>query len=140
MQEVIEFAGNNALLTTGLIASGLAVIFYELRLKARDIASLGVPMAVRLINDGSAVIDVRASERYLDGHIIDARNVPEEQLLKNAGDHAGKDRKVLLVCDTGARSGGCVAQLRKEGHDNVFSLRGGLEEWRKENLPLVSGK
>lgn len=138
MQDIVEFASNNALLVTGLIASGLAAIFYELRLKARNIASLAVPMAVRMINDGSKVIDVRSAEKFADGHIVDARNLPREDLLKQA-DELGKKKNIVLVCDNGASSGECVAQLRKEGHDNVYSLRGGLEEWRRENLPLVNG-
>lgn len=137
MQEIIEFAGNNVLLVTGLMASGFAAIFYELRLKARNIASLSVQLAVRMINDGSRVIDVRAADQFAGGHIVDAENVPQADL--SGEDTAVSSKKnVVLVCDNGAASGECVAQLRKDGHDNVYSLRGGLEEWRKENLPLVS--
>ena len=137
MQEIIEFAGNNVLLVTGLMASGFAAIFYELRLKARNIASLSVQLAVRMINDGSRVIDVRAADQFAGGHIVDAENVPQADL--SGEDTAVSSKKnVVLVCDNGATSGECVAQLRKDGHDNVYSLRGGLEEWRKENLPLVS--
>lgn len=137
MQEIIEFAGNNVLLVTGLMASGFAAIFYELRLKARNIASLSVQLAVRMINDGSRVIDVRAADQFAGGHIVDAENVPQDDL--SGEDTAVSSKKnVVLVCDNGAASGECVAQLRKDGHDNVYSLRGGLDEWRKENLPLVS--
>ena len=137
MQEIAEFASNNVLLVTGLIASGLAAIFYELRLKARNIASLAVPVAVRMINDGSKIIDVRAGDSFATGHIVDARNVPQDELLKNPDEIKGK-KNVVLVCDNGAASGECVAQLRKNGLENVFSLRGGLAEWQKESLPLVS--
>ena len=137
MQDLVQFASNNMLLVTGLIASGLAAIFYELRLKARNIASLSVPLAVRMINDGSKVIDVRNAEQFAAGHIVDAKNVPQEALLKDSSQIAKSKKNVVLVCDTGATSGECVAQLRKEGLENVFNLRGGLEEWRKENLPLV---
>jgi len=137
MQEIIEFAGNNVLLVTGLMASGFAAIFYELRLKARNIASLSVQLTVRMINDGSRVIDVRAADQFAGGHIVDAENVPQDDL--SGEDTAVSSKKnVVLVCDNGAASGECVAQLRKDGHDNVYSLRGGLDEWRKENLPLVS--
>jgi len=140
MQQIIEFTTNNALLVAGLVASGLAVLFYELRAKQRDIASLSIPQAVRLINDGGRVVDVRPSEQFLNGHLLDARNVPEPELLADPGDKLSDSGNVLLVCDSGATSGGCVARLRKAGHENVFNLRGGLEEWRRDNLPLVSGK
>lgn len=137
MQGLVEFVNSNLLLVTGLFASGLAVIFYELRLKARNIASLAVPLAVRMINDGSRVIDVRDKDKFSVGHIVDATNVPKADLLAEPAKLGKKKKNVVLVCDNGASSGECVAQLRKDGHDNVFSLRGGLEEWRKENLPLV---
>ena len=140
MQQIIEFTTNNALLVAGLVASGLAVLFYELRAKQRDIASLSVPQAVRLINEGGQVVDVRASEQFLNGHVLDARNLPEAQLLENPDSTLGSGGNVLLVCDNGTNSGGCVARLRKAGHENVFNLRGGIEEWRRDNLPLVSGK
>jgi len=138
MQELVEFASNNALLVTGLIASGLAAVFYELRLKARNIASLSTPMAVRMINEGSKVVDVRTAELFAGGHIVDARNVPQQELLDNSSAVQNQKKNVVLVCDNGTQRGECVARPRKDGHENVFSLRGGLEDWRKENLPLVS--
>ena len=49
-----------------------------------------------------------------------------------------KDRPVLLVCDNGARSGRAAGNLRKKGFEQVFSLKGGLQSWRQENLPVVS--
>jgi rhodanese-related sulfurtransferase len=139
MPDIIEFASNNALLVSGLMASALAVIFYELKLKAQTIASLSIPLAVRMINDGGAIIDVRSSEQFLNGHIIDSSNVPEATLLESPDGHIAGKNNVLLVCATGSGSGGAVSKLRKAGHENVFSIRGGIEEWRRENLPLVDG-
>ncbi len=135
MDALVEFANNNLLLVTGLVASGLAAAFYELRLKARNVASISVPLAVRMINQGGRVIDVRPADKFAAGHIVDARNIEREALLQSPDQIKGKN--AVLVCDTGAESGECAARLRKEGLENIFSLRGGLDEWRKENLPLV---
>lgn len=137
MQELVEFANNNIWLVMGLIASGFAAIFYELRLKARNIGSLGTSMAVRVINDGARVIDVRPAEQFATGHIVDAKNVSEKQLLADADKLCAGKKSTLLVCDTGARSGECAAQLRKQGHDKVYSIRGGVNAWQQDNLPVV---
>lgn len=140
MQALVEFINAstmNMILVTGLMASLLAVIFYELKLKARNIASLSIPLTVRMINRGGRVVDVRPADRFAAGHIVDAKNIPQQELLKNPEDLKRKNKDVILVCDTGASSGECVARLRKDGFENVYSLRGGLEDWRKENLPLV---
>lgn len=136
MQELAEFTSANPWLAAGLIASALAVIFYELRLKARDIGSLGTAVAVRMINNGSVVVDVRSPENYAAGHIVDARNITETELLDQP-DNLGKKKSALLVCDNGQRSSELVAKLRKGGLENIFSLKGGLAAWQQENLPVV---
>lgn len=138
MQDFVEFSSNNPWLVSGLLASALAVAFYELRNKARGVASLSTNLAIRIINDGAQVVDVRTAEKYAAGHITDAHNVPEQELLANPDAALKKKKKTLLVCDTGSNSGGCAAQLRKQGIDTVFSLKGGLAAWRQENLPLIS--
>jgi len=138
MQEFIEFSANNPWLVSGLFASMLALIFYELRIKARDIGSLSTAMAVRLINDGAMVVDVRDADKFSVGHINNARNIQEAELLKNPENITKKNRQALLICDNGARSSECAARLRKNGLENVFSLQGGLAAWQQENLPVVS--
>jgi rhodanese-related sulfurtransferase len=44
---------------------------------------------------------------------------------------------LLTVCDSGQTSGKAAAVLRKAGYENSFSLRGGIQAWRAENLPLA---
>jgi rhodanese-related sulfurtransferase len=138
MQEFIEFSSANPWLVSGLFASALALIFNELRLKSRDVGSLSTAMAIRLINDGAMVVDVRDADKFSEGHLGTARNVQEKVLLESPDQVIKKNKQALLVCDTGARSSECVAKLRKQGLDNVFSLKGGLATWQKDNLPIVS--
>jgi rhodanese-related sulfurtransferase len=137
MLEIIQFTTDNPWLVSGLIASALAVIFYELRLKARDIGSVSTSVAVRLINDGSAVVDVRDAEKFSSGHIVDSRNIPANDLLQSPDKLKAGKKGTVLVCDTGARSAELVAKLRKEGQENIFSIKGGLAAWQQENLPVV---
>jgi rhodanese-related sulfurtransferase len=140
MQELVEFANAEPFLVTGFIASGLAVLFYELKLKSQNIGALNTSMAVRFINNGGAVVDVRNAEQFAGGHLIDARNIPEAELSKDSGGLTKNKKGTLLVCDTGVRSSACAARLRKEGVDNVFSMKGGVQAWQQENLPLISDK
>jgi len=136
MQELAEFAANNLWLVSGLVASALAVMFNELRLKARGVSALSTAMAVRLINDGGAVVDVRDAEKFTTGHIIDAHNIPEKALTDDSTALDRFKKSVVLVCDTGGRSAECATQLRGKGLDQVFSLKGGLQTWLQENLPV----
>ena len=138
MQEFVEFTSANPWLVSGLFASGLAVLFYELRVKARNIGSVGTVMAVRLINKGCKVIDLRDAEKFSAGHIVDARNIPEAEFAGSPAGQKAAGKPTLLVCDTGDRSGQLAGRLRKDGIDNIYSITGGLDAWRRDNLPVVS--
>jgi len=137
MQELAEFVSGNLLLVTGFVASGFAVLFYELRIQTRAVGSLSTVVAVRVINEGVAVVDVRTPDLFAAGHITDARNVPEAELLQNPALLEKNRKGTLLVCDSGARSAVVAAKLRKGGTENIFSIKGGLSAWQQDNLPLV---
>ena len=43
----------------------------------------------------------------------------------------------MLVCETGSSSTNAGETLKKEGLKDIFILRGGINEWKMSNLPLV---
>jgi rhodanese-related sulfurtransferase len=138
MAQLAEFAGNHVWLVAGLLAAWAAVMFYELKLRSTAATHVSTADAVRLINKGALVIDVRKPDEYEKGHIVNARNVPLERVQQ--GDDAIKKQKskiLLAVCGDGASSGRAAGELRKAGYENAFSLKGGLTGWRADNLPLV---
>ena len=138
MAQLVEFTGNHLLLVAGLLAALAAVTFYELRLRAQGATHVTTADAVRLINKGALVVDVRKAEEFEKGHIVNARNVPLDQMQK--GDDAinkQKNKILLAVCADGSSAGRAAGHLRKAGYENAFSLKGGLAGWRADNLPLV---
>lgn len=138
MGRLAEFINHHTLLVLGVIAALLAVLFYEIRLKSQSITQVSISDAVRLINKGATVIDVRPGEEYRAGHIVSARNVElrdiesDEKAVKKP-----KNKVLLLVCDNGLSSAKATKLLRKAGFEHAFSLKSGLKSWRTENLPLV---
>ncbi len=50
-----------------------------------------------------------------------------------------KEKPVIVYCENGTASGGAARTLRAGGFNKVVTLRGGLQSWRQENLPLVKG-
>jgi rhodanese-related sulfurtransferase len=138
MAQLVDFVSNHVWLVTGLVAAALAVMFYELRLRSVGATHVSAADAVRLINKGALVIDVRKPEEFAEGHIVNARNVGLDRLQQ--GDdavHKQKNKILLAVCADGASSGRAAGLLRKAGYENAFSLKGGLAGWRADNLPLV---
>jgi rhodanese-related sulfurtransferase len=47
-----------------------------------------------------------------------------------------KTLPLILVCQSGARSGRAVAIAKKLGYEQAQSLGGGLAAWKTANLPI----
>jgi rhodanese-related sulfurtransferase len=140
MAQLFEFAGNHPFLVGSLVLIIVLVIVNEIRLKAGG-PELAPADAVRLINDGATVLDVRPAAQYADGHIVGARSVPLGELGgKLDGLAKKKDRPVLVYCELGGQSAKAAATLRQAGFSQVLNLKGGLVAWQRDNLPLATGK
>jgi rhodanese-related sulfurtransferase len=95
--------------------------------------------AVRLINGGALVIDVRNAEAFAAGHIIDSRHIEQNELAAQADTlKKYREKPVLLYCDTGTISATAARALKSLGFGKVVNLRGGLAAWKQENLPTVN--
>lgn len=137
---MLEFIGNHPLLVGGTLAMILAAIMFEIRVRARAIFELAPNDAVKLINGGANVIDLRAAERYQAGHIVDAINMTPAALGKGEDKRIKKKRPVLVVCENGGDSVKAAATLRQAGLEMSFCIKGGIDAWTRENLPLVTAR
>jgi len=137
MNRLLEFIGNNALLVTATIAMVLAAILFEIRVRARSMFELSPADAVKLINKGATVVDLRTPEQFKAGHIVESINMTEQALAKADEKRLKKKRPVLVVCENGSSSVKAAAALRTGGYEMSFALKGGLGAWQRDNMPLV---
>ena len=140
MDKILEFATANPYLVTATALVLIAVVAFELRLRARASFEVSVAETVRMINSGATVVDVRDAARFAAGHIVDAVNIPPAELVKGEEGKIKKKRAIVVVCDNGTESIQCARKLRAAGFDGAFSLGGGLDGWQRDNQPLVSAK
>lgn len=141
MDTYLEFIGNHVLLVAGLLASFFLLVFTELQRKARGVMSVDPQEAVKLINADAAVVDFRTAEAFSRGHIVNAKNIPHDELDEKLQKlERFKGKPILAVCDAGLSSAKVVNKLRAQGMDNVYGLKGGLNAWSEASLPLVSSK
>jgi rhodanese-related sulfurtransferase len=144
MERFLEYAVRHPILVGGTVVLALAVAAYEFSRGRSGGQAVGPADAVRLMTQGALLVDVRSQAEYDSGHIIDARHVPQEQVGQAAETlKRFKDKVVITCCESGMRSGAAAKVLRTQGFNNVVNLRGGLQAWRADNLPLVkegSGK
>lgn len=108
---------------------------------ATDRSRLTPMQATLLINqEGAVAVDVRSDSEYQSGHLPGALFVPLERIPGDKALEKLTDRPIILYCESGARSAVAVKRLRRAGFTRVYHLVGGLIEWRKANLPLVTSK
>jgi rhodanese-related sulfurtransferase len=50
-----------------------------------------------------------------------------------------RDRPILVMCASGARSGAATAFLLRNGWADVWNVDGGINAWQRAGLPVRSG-
>jgi rhodanese-related sulfurtransferase len=86
------------------------------------------------------LIDVREESEWAKDHIAGATYLGKgiierdiEQRCPNLG------AEIVLYCGGGFRSALVADNLQKMGFTNVFSMDGGIRDWREHKYPLTTG-
>ena len=138
MQRLLEYAANHQGLSLLAVAAALAVLVYELRERARAAGAVSPQHAVRLMNQGATLLDVRGGEAFAAGHIRGARNLPVDRLAESLeGLRRLRDKPVIVYCNRGVTAAAAMRLLAGHGFSKVVNLRGGLDAWRAEQLPVT---
>ena len=135
----MKFIFDNWMLIAIAMASGSLLLWPVLQGAA--MAGLNPAGAVQLINrEKGVVIDVCEPGEFAVGHVGGAKNIPLAELeSKLSGAVKNKALPLILVCQSGARSGRAVAIAKKLGYEQAQSLGGGMASWRAANLPVEKG-
>jgi rhodanese-related sulfurtransferase len=140
MQRLLEYIQLHPFLASLAVAMALAVLAFELRMRGQNYSAVQPQEAIRLMNQGAQVYDLRSRDAFAAGHVSGAKNLDPGQ-LDGAADTLKrlKDRTLLLVCEDGLQAIKLTRQLHAGGFTKVFNLRGGIAAWRAEGLPLQRG-
>ena len=141
MNRFFEYVVHHPFLVAAAAILAVLALVIEIRHRARGGSAVAPADAVRLANAGALLLDVRDSKEYEAGHIIEARHLPAAELAAKAETMLKKykEKPVVVYCESGMASGAAARTLRAGGFNKVVTLRGGLQSWRQENLPLVKG-
>jgi rhodanese-related sulfurtransferase len=140
MNKLLEFVTTNPLLVTATFLMLVAVLLFELRMRTRANFEVSIIEAIRMMNGGAVVVDVRDKAQYDGGHIVDSLHILPTDIAKADERRLKKKRAVVVVCDTGSESHRCARALREAGFEGAFSLSGGLSAWQRDNQPLVASR
>ena len=87
----------------------------------------------RLMREPHLLIDVRTEDEYEQENILNAINIPLNELsgfIETLREQS-RDKTVLVYCTTGGRSATACDMLYRAGYQYVFNLMGGIKAWKR---------
>ena len=82
------------------------------------------------------LVDVREMHEWNTGHHPNATHIPLGQLAQRLGE-LPKDKELVMICRSGARSAHAQAHLKQSGFAKVKNLVGGMARWARDVDPSV---
>ena len=83
------------------------------------------------------VIDVRSVDEYAKGHLADAINIPFDKFEEKINELDGyKGQKIILICNTGNKSGKAAQMLVDNGFNKVYNAEDGMDEFDYSTVNL----
>lgn len=136
--EILQFLLNDEQIFTSitlvvLIALFVGNIVADKLKKYQDVVPNG---AIALMDEKDLIIlDVREDKERKTGFIANSTHIPLSKVKNKLGD-LDNSKKVLVYCRSGARSSHIAGLLTRHNFEQVYNLKGGLNAWRKANLPI----
>ena len=84
---------------------------------------------------GAYIIDIRTSEEIRNGLPKNALHIPRDHLEFEISTSFSVSTPLLLICAAGGRSLLSAKSLYDMGHENIYSINGGYENWLAQSLP-----
>jgi rhodanese-related sulfurtransferase len=86
------------------------------------------------------LVDVREESEWAKDHVTGAtylgKGIIERDIEQGIPDHQAE---IVLYCGGGFRSALVADNLQKMGYSNVYSMEGGIRDWRQKGYPLTQG-
>ncbi len=98
---------------------------------------IDIDQVATALEDGAAVIDVRETEEYTEGHVPGARNLPMGVLTSRL-EELDRTAPVHVICASGNRSSAMADVLVAQGFDAV-NVKGGTKAWIQSGRPVETG-
>ena len=96
----------------------------------------------QLIEKGDGIIiDVRTSQEFNSGHIIDATNIDfYSDDFTDKLKIVRKDVPIYVYCRSGGRSSSAADKMEKLGFTKVYNMIGGIGSWQSKGYETIKSK
>ncbi|HBI22239.1 MAG TPA: rhodanese-like domain-containing protein [Legionella sp.] len=137
MDHMAQFITNHWQLWLALVILLAAIFIQELLAQKKRAEELSPAAAVQRMNhDHAVVIDLRDTEAFRTGHIIDSIHATPDEFTQQRMDKY-KSKPIIFVCAKGLQSAALAAKLRGLGFTKPMVLAGGIAAWQTAGLPLT---
>ena len=141
LSELIDFVTKHPIISILWVSALGYTVYYQIVLLKDGLKLLESREAVDMYNHDKAVmLDVRAEDEYRKGHLAGSVAVTSDDILSNRLSYVEKYKSKAVVVvgkdinDLSAYN--CAKNLKKNGYQ-CFILKGGMDEWMAQNLPVV---
>jgi thioredoxin len=127
------------LYSTGIFLLSLLVLACHAQDKSSQKEKLEVSeFAAGLKQDSIQLLDVRTPGEYASGHLKGSlwADWNDQDEFNRRTSYLNKNKPVYVYCLSGARSAAAAAQFRKNGYQQVYELKGGINAWKQAGLPV----
>ena len=133
--ELINFLIEHYYLSGPLLIVIVLLIISNARKGGKKIST---QQLISLCNQDKAfLIDLRDSESFKSGSITNSFNIPSNDLIRRSNEINQREKSIVLICEMGSVSPNSGELLQKEGFEDILILKGGINQWKMDNLPLV---
>lgn len=138
MENLPEFISNHLFLCSLFAALVVLFLWSSFGDAVSGNKAISPSEMTNLINrEDAVVLDIRKSNEFSEGHIINAMNIPHDEFESSAKKlEKHKKSPVVLYCQSGNESSRITRALKQSGFENVSFLKGGLLAWQNANLPI----
>src|ERR1051325_3933672 len=118
--------------------SDLKTILNQAKQQIREVSVQEVQDKLNLEN-GFTLLDVREGDEWDQGHLNKAIFLPRG-FLEVKADKVLPDKRqsIVVYCAGGTRSAFAAKTLQELGYSDVYSMRGGFNEWKNNGFPFVT--
>lgn len=123
-----------------LLTSVILLLFVPLFSQAGDSLFISLKPAefseeITIVSN-PVIIDVREFFEYKRSRLNGAINIPASGSIDTTADTTGRATHLFLYCTSGFRSDRVARKLAAKGFIHVYSLDGGINEWKKQGFPV----
>ena len=94
--------------------------------------------AAATTSDAPVIVDVREDNEFAAVRVEGVTHIPMSAFAARA-EELPKDRPLLILCASGARSAAVTGFLLRSGWNDVANVDGGITAWQRAGLPVVRG-